>query len=267
MTVIGGWLGSGKTTLLNRLLTETTERVAVVVNDVGELNIDVDLIDRADDELVELTNGCVCCSIGGSLAITLRDLAKREPAPDRIVIEASGVAEPGQVARFGDRRVVPLESVIVTADATDIRRRVEDPVYGGLASAQLDQADRIVVTKLDLLTEAEGAAVQEWLDHGRTAPVDQAAAGLFEVNTATATIPPDVDPAVVAAVLGEAPPSILRAKGIVGDVVVHLAGERVSIDPVPGSPAGRGRVVVIGSDRGEVDAFVARLGVSVSSRP
>ena len=123
MTVLGGWLGAGKTTLLNRMLAHADQRIAVVVNDIGEINIDAALIGAADDEIVELTNGCVCCSIGQSLALTLRELTLRDPAPERIVVEASGVADPVQVAAYGDRRRVPLDAVITLADAETFAHR------------------------------------------------------------------------------------------------------------------------------------------------
>ncbi|HBM56866.1 MAG TPA: cobalamin biosynthesis protein P47K, partial [Acidimicrobiaceae bacterium] len=103
MVVLGGWLGAGKTTLLNRLLRAASdgERIAVVVNDVGEVCLDAELVAARDGDTVELTNGCVCCSIGDSLGVTLRDLVLSDRPPDRLVIEASGVAEPDRVAAYG----------------------------------------------------------------------------------------------------------------------------------------------------------------------
>jgi len=119
MVVLGGWLGSGKTTLLNRLLRASGgERFAVVVNDVGAVNLDAELVAARDGATVELTNGCVCCSIGDSLALTLRDLVLSDRPPDRLVIEASGVAEPDRVAAYGDRRRIRLDGVVVAVDGT-----------------------------------------------------------------------------------------------------------------------------------------------------
>ena len=163
--VLGGWLGAGKTTLLNRLLVETSERTAVIVNDIGEVNIDRDLIAAASEDVIELTNGCVCCSIGASLAITLRDLALGDPRPERIVLEASGVADPSRPARYGDPAVVPLDAVITVIDAADIAARLADPVYGTLARTQIEACDLAVVSKLDTVdaarAEAAVAAVHE----------------------------------------------------------------------------------------------------------
>ena len=92
-TIVGGFLGAGKTTLINSLLSTATEPIAVIVNDIGEINIDAALISSVTDDTLELTNGCVCCSIGDSLATTLRDLCQRPEPPERIVLECSGAAE------------------------------------------------------------------------------------------------------------------------------------------------------------------------------
>ncbi len=294
MTVIGGWLGSGKTTLLNRLLTEADERIAVVVNDVGDINIDAGLIDSHHDTIIELTNGCICCSIGGSLAITLRDLTVRDPPPERIVVEASGVARPGQVARYGDRMVVPIDSIVVVADAVDIRRRVGDHTYGGLARDQLADADLIVISKTDLLEPTAAADVADWIrsewpevptvrvdaDSGWAVAVlaggiqhrdgGSVATSTPAIHTATVGLAAGLDPRVLRTVLEEAPPEILRVKGFVADpgsaggmIAVHLAGRRVSFDPIePSGAVELGRLVMIASDLRAIDELAARLRTS-----
>ena len=128
MVVLGGWLGAGKTTLLNRLLraADAGERIAVLVNDVGEVNLDVDLVASRDGDTVELTNGCVCCTIGDSLSSTLRDLVLGDRPPDRVVVEASGIAEPDRVAAYGDRRRIRPDGIVVAVDATDVVARAAD---------------------------------------------------------------------------------------------------------------------------------------------
>ena len=101
VTVIGGYLGAGKTKLLNRLLAEAEgRRLAVLVNDFGEVNIDAALIANRDGETISLTNGCVCCSIGDNLGMTLYDLAERPDGPEHILVEASGVADPARIAGY-----------------------------------------------------------------------------------------------------------------------------------------------------------------------
>ncbi len=167
-TIVGGFLGSGKTTLINSILAnaatnpEGGERIAVIVNDLGEINIDAALIAQATDDTVELTNGCVCCSIGDSLATTLRDLCLREVPPERIVLECSGAAEPGPVAAYGSRKVLAEPTIVVTADATDVQRRAEDARFAALVRAQLSSADLIAVTKGDLVEDG-GHGAAEWL--------------------------------------------------------------------------------------------------------
>lgn len=285
LTILGGWLGSGKTTLLNRLLAEADQRIAVVVNDIGEVNIDAALIQGADDEIVELTNGCVCCSIGGSLALTLKELSERVPPPEHIMVEASGVADPSQVARYGDRRVVPLDAIITVVDATDIERRLVDPTYGPLARRQIEAADLLVVTKTQLpgavlpdlavlssapaiTDDADGLAVR-LLTATPTdrAPFDRAPfdPGAEPTSPAVATAALDLDSPVdidhVLAVLG-AEPDLLRAKGVVatpaGPMVVHRAGTRVDATPAPGREPTP--LILIARDEPSLDRIRVNLG-------
>jgi G3E family GTPase len=96
--VIGGYLGAGKTTLINRMLTTATQRIAVVVNDFGSVNIDASLIRERHNDTIELTNGCICCAVGESLADVLFTILERAELPEVVVIEASGVANPAAVA-------------------------------------------------------------------------------------------------------------------------------------------------------------------------
>ncbi len=166
MVVLGGWLGAGKTTLVNRLLRAADgERIAVVVNDIGEVNLDAELIATRDGDTVELTNGCVCCSIGDSLAVTLRDLVMTDRSSgrplDRLVVEASGVAEPDRVAAYGDRRRIRPDGVVVVVDATDVVQRASDSTYGPLVVRQVRAADLLVVTKADLVLDG-GISAREW---------------------------------------------------------------------------------------------------------
>ena len=100
VTVIGGYLGAGKTTLVNHLLRHAGgRRIAVLVNDFGALPIDADLIEARDGDLLAIAGGCVCCSYGSDLMDALAALLERSPRPDHLVIETSGVALPGSVAR------------------------------------------------------------------------------------------------------------------------------------------------------------------------
>ncbi len=176
-TVIGGFLGAGKTTLINAMLATATERLAVIVNDIGDVNIDAALIasasrlggktgddrDSAEADTIELTNGCVCCSVGDSLASTLRDLCMREVPPDHIVLECSGAADPGRAARYGSRRVLADPVIVVMVDATEVRTRADDPRFVDLIDAQLGSADQLIVTKADLIGEDSIEPLIGWL--------------------------------------------------------------------------------------------------------
>ncbi len=185
VTVIGGYLGSGKTTLVNQLLAAGSERIAVLVNDFGEVDIDAALIEQADGDTIALANGCICCSLVDGLAAALDTIANLEPAPDRLVIEASGVADPASVAAYGHGPGLTLDAVVVLVDVETVRQRAVDRYVGDTVISQLRSADIVVVNKVDLVAETEVAEVLAWLEHR----VDRAL-----VVTAERA---DVDPAVL----------------------------------------------------------------------
>jgi G3E family GTPase len=163
VTVLTGYLGAGKTTLLNRILTEDHgKRYAVIVNEFGEIGIDNDLIVGADEEVFEMSNGCVCCTVRGDLIRVLQGLAKRKGGFDAIVIETTGLADPGPVAQtfFVDEDVkakTVLDSVTTVVDAKHVLARLDDSRE---AREQIAFADQIVLNKTDLVTEDELAAVE-----------------------------------------------------------------------------------------------------------
>ncbi|SVC46746.1 uncharacterized protein METZ01_LOCUS299600, partial [marine metagenome] len=188
LTLLSGFLGSGKTTLLNRLLSECGDmKLALLVNDVGEINIDASLVktqlkelDDSATQMVELSNGCICCSIQGDLAESVEELVNTSGA-DHIVIEASGVAEPTQVLQalfaqdlFGKRisDIAPVNALVTVIDGSLflkewrrihlldtqkelIRQNEGQPVFE-LMVEQIECADFILLNKKDLLTEEEG---------------------------------------------------------------------------------------------------------------
>lgn len=170
VTIIGGYLGAGKTTLLNALLRdEHGLRLAILVNDFGSTNVDAALIASHDGETISLTNGCVCCSMGDNLAVTLLELLSRDVPPDHIVIEASGVADPRKIAFYGAAHPrLRLDSLIIVADAETIRARASDKYVGELVMLQLAEADLIVLSKLDLIDQPQREAVRKFL--GETVP-------------------------------------------------------------------------------------------------
>ncbi|MBX3479281.1 MAG: GTP-binding protein [Caulobacter sp.] len=163
VTVLTGYLGAGKTTLLNRILTEDHgKRYAVIVNEFGEVGIDNDLVVGADEEVFEMNNGCVCCTVRGDLIRVLSGLMKRKGGFDAIVVETTGLADPGPVAQtfFVDddvRAKTQLDSVTTVVDAKHLPLRLADSRE---AVEQVAFADQIVLNKTDLVDEAELRGVE-----------------------------------------------------------------------------------------------------------
>lgn len=163
VTVIGGYLGSGKTTLVNHILSEAIERIAVVVNDFGDINIDAELIESQDDAVMSLANGCICCSLIDGFAATLDMITGLDNPPDRLVIEASGVSDPASVAAFGHGPGLALDAVVVLLDAETIRSRSDDRYVGHTVMQQMKAADVIVLNKSDLVPAADLEETLSWV--------------------------------------------------------------------------------------------------------
>jgi G3E family GTPase len=154
--LITGFLGAGKTTVVNHLLAQAQgRRIAAVVNDFGAINIDAELIAGASDGVMSLSNGCICCSLEGDLLRTLATLLRREPRPELIVIETSGVADPADIVRnLMDpviSREAPLETVLCVVDATTSPVTLNDDA---LLRSQLRAADLVALSKVDLTDAA-----------------------------------------------------------------------------------------------------------------
>lgn len=169
VTVLTGFLGAGKTTLLNRILSEDHgRRYAVVVNEFGEIGIDGDLIVGADEELFEMNNGCVCCTVRGDLIRTVQGLLERPAGAarfDGIIVETTGLADPGPVAQtfFVDpvlQAGTRLDSVTTVVDARHLPLRLADTRE---AAEQVAFADQIVLNKTDLVDEQALADVERRL--------------------------------------------------------------------------------------------------------
>ena len=163
VTVLTGYLGAGKTTLLNRILTEDHgKKFAVIVNEFGEAGIDGDLVVGADEEIFEMNNGCICCTVRGDLIRILDGLMKRKGKFDAIIVETTGLADPAPVAQtfFVDQDVgdaTKLDAVITVTDAKWLKDRLKDAPE---AKNQIAFADVIVLNKVDLVSPEELASVE-----------------------------------------------------------------------------------------------------------
>ena len=293
VTVVGGYLGAGKTTLVNSLLRQADgRRLAVMVNEFGALPIDASLVEAADDRIVSLTGGCVCCSYGEDLVSSLVMLAALEPRPDHVLLEASGVAFPGAIAgTVGLLQDFALDGAVVLADAETVRGRAGDRYLGSTVRRQLAEADLILLNKCDLAGDA--VAVEAWLGETAAAarvlrtvrseaPIDivlgawtgraalPAAGGPFDHThgyaTATLDPPEGAEPEALARILADPAHGLLRAKGFMprpggGMAAIQTVGNRRTVSEAPAdAPAG---LVCIGLEaRTDFTALRRAIGCS-----
>jgi G3E family GTPase len=168
VTVLTGFLGSGKTTLLNRILTEQHGmRIAVIENEFGEVGIDDGLVLDAEEEIFEMNNGCICCTVRGDLIRILAALMRRRERFDHILIETTGLADPAPVAQtfFMDDEIASqlrLDAIVTLVDAAHIMRHLDEVKPEGVENEAVEQiafADRVVLNKTDLVDEAAIAGV------------------------------------------------------------------------------------------------------------
>jgi G3E family GTPase len=163
VTVLTGYLGAGKTTLLNRVLSEQHgKKYAVIVNEFGELGIDNELVVNAEEEVFEMNNGCICCTVRGDLIRIIEGLMKRKGRFDAILIETTGLADPAPVAQtfFVDDEVrnrTKLDSIVTVVDAKNFLQRLEDSHE---AAEQVAFADVVLLNKIDLVSADEAARVE-----------------------------------------------------------------------------------------------------------
>jgi G3E family GTPase len=288
VVLVAGFLGAGKTTVVNHLLAHAGgTRIAAVVNDFGAINIDAELITGAADGVVSLSNGCICCSLGGDLLRTLAILLRRDPQPELIVIETSGVADPTEVVRNLMDPVIwreaPLETVLCVVDATLSAGMLDD----ALLRAQIRAADVVALSKTDLKEAASSAALRDAIRALRPMAVlvdaphgDVPAALLFPSDTARAPVPRQPGPRRPAEdrfetlswtsdrpivlsrfqqTIGRLAAKLARAKGLFETteqpgkpMVFQFAGGRATLAPGGTRSAGSPRTRIV---------FVAELGV------
>lgn len=284
VTVIGGYLGAGKTTLVNRILRGAPSGTAVLVNDFGSVDIDTDLIEAESDQdgVVSLANGCICCTITDGLVGALETIRNYRPRPARLVIEASGVSLPGEIAAYASLPGFALDAVVVVADAEQVRRQARDRYVGDVVLDQLAAADLLLLNKADLVDPGQLDSLTAWI--AGIAPSATVLAGergevplevvLGRAERAADVAPPDghdhahadalfdtwsfttaalLDAERVDGALAALPADVVRVKGIVQTVqrpdrrtVIHRVGPRS--ESSDGGPWGdqESRVVAIG---------------------
>ena len=186
VTVLTGFLGSGKTTLLNRILSEDHGmRIAVIENEFGEIGIDQDLVINADEEVFEMNNGCICCNVRGDLIRILGELASRLEHFDRVILETTGMADPGPVAQTflvqeDIQDFYQLDGIVTLVDGKHVGQHLDDETDEVLA--QIAFADRIIINKLDLISDQEKQVVRRRLQSMNTM------AGIYEATMADAPV-------------------------------------------------------------------------------
>ncbi|MGJ4943845.1 CobW family GTP-binding protein [Bradyrhizobium sp. HKCCYLS1011] len=211
MTVIGGFLGAGKTTFLNRLLAESIERCAVLVNDFGEINVDAALIESHDGTTMSLANGCVCCSTGTGFLDVLARLLDDLDRFDRVVIEASGVGDPWRIAEIAlVEPALRLDGVITLVDASRIAMLIDDVRVGDTVRQQLAKCDVVLLSKSDLVDAAQ-------LD------ISRRAVRTVRADMAIAVLSRDTLPDLTS--FGRKPVSRFRAEDVI-ELADHEAGFR-----------------------------------------
>jgi len=286
LSVIGGFLGAGKTTLLNHLLATAQRRYGVLVNDFGAINVDAALIAAQDGDTIALTNGCVCCSMGDDLGAGLERLARRDLAPEHVIVEASGVSDPWRIAQLA--LIEPgfaLEPLVVLVDAAAFLAQLADRWTGDTVARQLGFAELVVINKADLVADLEpirdairalrpearvvvaeqgrlDAEILHFVPPPRPAP-SRFVADVPSHGFVTRVWRPDgwLDRARLRAALEALPRSVLRLKGfcrLAPDGASHLlqyAAERWAFTPLQGDPG----FVVIGTPEMPDDAAIAAL--------
>lgn len=284
VTVIGGYLGAGKTTLVNHLLRQANGlRLAVLVNEFGALPIDADLIESSDENVINIAGGCVCCSYGSDLMAALMDLQQVQPAPDHILIEASGVALPEAIAQSVTliTRYV-IDGIVLLTDAETIRKYGTDRYLADTIKRQLAAANIVLLNKVDLPEPGALEETRQWLAaqcaKGHIVETENADIPLplilgaqfenlvtevphhhhdhnhdnphAEHDTLVMTLDHPVGPEALATKLADPKLDLIRAKGFVrgldGQIyAVQIIGRRWNLTIASDTPANLGKIICI----------------------
>lgn len=271
ITFVGGYLGAGKTTAINELLAYAERPIAVIVNDVGAINIDARLIRRRHGDTIELTNGCVCCSSIDEVGAAFDMIRARPQPPDHVVVELSGVAEPHKMLPWGNTAGFRLDGIVVVVAADQLTIADLPGWVTGHLHDQIAVADLLVLTKTDLVDEqtqataraalaalAPGTPVFDGgrdrvgpgtigrflaLGGGRRTVVESVRPSLFDGHaTTTEPFPVDCTRDDLQHWLTGLPlrtaDEVVRAKGVAtttdsGQLLVQVVGRRVELTPLP----------------------------------
>lgn len=301
MTVVGGYLGAGKTTLVNAVLSSAAMRIAVVVNDFGAVNVDADLINSRSGDIIELTNGCVCCSLQNGMAAVMARLGAMDPPPDHILVEVSGVGDPAPVIAWADHPGFRRHGVVACADAETVRDKATDRWVADTVVRQLESADILHLTKTELVSSVDAVEVRDWL-HSVAAgtpvyddreaviarlldptpmrvravaePIEPAHVAEDTHVTCSASTVGGVDLDRVRGFLADLPAEAVRVKGVLRTLqspdrrtVVNVAGRRVEItDDGPWIASHASHLVVICSGVASVHSSLeADLALALTS--
>lgn len=297
VTVLTGYLGAGKTTVINHLLGAAgAPRFTVLVNDFGALDIDARLIADRGGDTITLSNGCACCSIGEDLSEALAAQLAALKRPERLIIEASGVAEPQRLAKTVQAWPgLLLDAIVTVADAGTVEAHATDKFVGTLVRRQLQAADILLLNKADLQDEDARAPLDAWL--GSQAPAalrlavtrgavepavmfgpaleERARAHRVQIpfslprfHTRTIQSSTGIDLEGLARLLADAPAGLHRVKGFVRDragivhLVQHVGRHAPAIERYarPGPPPPLG-LVAIATGSAAIETFAAALAV------
>lgn len=163
LTFVAGYLGAGKTTLINQLLRTADRPIAVIVNDVGEINIDAQLISRRHGDTIELSDGCVCCSSIEGFGAAFDQIRARPTPPDHVVVELSGVAEPARMTPWGRSAGFKLDGIMTLVAADQFMELVARPAIAETIEHQVAAADVVALTKVDLVRPTTLSSVRRQL--------------------------------------------------------------------------------------------------------